>query len=117
MLATPERFSSAARERVEAPDNDLFLSAASCWEIAIKYAAGKLRLPAPPAEYLQPLLDQIRTIPLPVDHRHAFRVAHLPLQHRDPFDRILIAQAQIEGFPIMTSDPRFAAYDVEVLGT
>ncbi len=99
------------------PENELFLSAASAWEIAIKYSLGKLRLPMEPTEYVRSRLAPTLTLELSVTHTHALRVAHLPLHHRDPFDRLLIAQAQLEGMGLMTSDPRFAAYDVEVLGT
>jgi PIN domain nuclease of toxin-antitoxin system len=117
MVASPERLSVEGRARVTAPESELFLSAASSWEIAIKYSLGRLRLPASPAEYLNRLFVQTRTSPLPVNQHHALRVVDLPMHHRDPFDRMLIAQAQLESLPIMTSDPRFHAYDVEVLAT
>ena len=115
MLAAPERLSAAARRLVTAADNELLLSAASAWEIAIKHALGRLRLPAPPAESLPPLMAKTGVTPLPVLHGHAFRVAELPRHHRDPFDRLLIAQAQVERLPILTADRVFARYEVEVL--
>jgi PIN domain nuclease of toxin-antitoxin system len=117
MLIVPDRFSTAARERLTAADHDLYLSAASAWEIAIKSSLGRLRLPVDPAEYVRTRLLQSRTVPLAITHEHALRVAKLPGHHRDPFDRLLIAQAQLEGLAIMTSDAQFSAYDVEVLGT
>ena len=115
MLRSPERFSPQGRQRVTAPANDLLLSAASAWEIAIKYSLGRLRLPMEPAAYVPSRLVATRTSPLAIQHTHALRVAQLPLHHRDPFDRLLIAQAQLEGIPILTSDVQFAPYDVEVL--
>ena len=115
MLAAPERLSSSARSLVASASNELLLSAASAWEIAIKHALGKLRLPAPPAESLPPLMAKTGVTPLPVLHGHAFRVAELPPHHRDPFDRLLIAQAQVERVPILTADRVFARYDVEIL--
>jgi PIN domain nuclease of toxin-antitoxin system len=115
MLVAPERFSTAGAQCVSDPENDLHLSAASAWEIAIKHAIGRLRLPVDPAEYVRSRLAESRTIPLPISHEHALHVAGLPLHHRDPFDRLLVAQAQLERLSIMTADPHFAAYDVEVI--
>jgi PIN domain nuclease of toxin-antitoxin system len=115
MLAAPERLSEPSRALVVATDNELLLSAASAWEIAIKYALGKLRLPEAPGDLIPRLMARTGITPLPVHHRHALRVATLPPAHRDPFDRLLVAQAQIEEVPILTADPSFALYDVEVL--
>ena len=84
-------------------------------KIAIKYGLGKLRLPAAPDKYLPSRLDRLRTRSLPIEHEHAVRVASLPPHHRDPFDRLLVAQAQIEQLPILTSDPIFSRYDVDVM--
>lgn len=115
MLSAPERFSSHARALVVATENELCLSAASAWEIAIKYALGKLQLPEPPARYVPSRLRETRTSPLAVEHGHALRVAELPPHHRDPFDRLLIAQAQVEDLPILTADPVLSQYDVEII--
>jgi PIN domain nuclease of toxin-antitoxin system len=115
MAAAPERLSSQARALVEPSDHELLLSAASAWEIAIKHALGKLTLPEPPSRYVPSRLDSLRTTPLPIQHDHALRVASLPPHHRDPFDRLLVAQAQIEGIPILTADAVFAKYDVSVI--
>ena len=115
MLGAPERLSRKARALVVSQDNELLLSAASAWEIAIKHAVGRLQLPEAPEEYIPPLMIQTAITPLAVNHRHALRVASLPAHHRDPFDRILIAQAQIEELPILTADRTFRRYDVEVL--
>lgn len=115
MLATPERLSAASRKRVASPANELLLSAASAWEIAIKYALGKLRLAEAPGEIVPRLMTKTGVTPLPVLHRHALHVAELPPRHRDPFDRLLVAQAQLEGLPILTADRTFKLYDVEVI--
>lgn len=115
MLMAPERFSEVSRSLLEASENDLYLSAASAWEIAIKYGLGKLTLPGRPAELIPELMSQTAVSPLPVLHSHALRVADLPVHHRDPFDRLLVAQAQLEDLPILTADPRLEAYEVAIL--
>ena len=115
MAAAPERLSIRARALVESTEHELFLSAASAWEIAIKHALGKLRLPEPPQRYVPARLDALRTTPLPIDQSHALRVAALPAHHRDPFDRMLVAQAQLEDLPLLTADPIFARYEVTVI--
>ena len=116
MCGAPDRFTDAGRKRIASPDNHLFLSAASAWEIAIKYSIGKLRLPLPPTDYVRTRVMRTDTTELSITHGHALRVATLPRHHRDPFDRLLIAQAQVEGLRIMTSDTQFDSYDVETLG-
>jgi PIN domain nuclease of toxin-antitoxin system len=115
MVAAPERLSEPSRALVVSADNELLLSAASAWEIAIKYGLGKLRLPEPPGELIPRLMTRTGITPLPVHHRHALHVTTLPTLHRDPFDRLLIAQAQLERLPILTADKSFARYDVETL--
>ena len=115
MNVAPKRFSTATRQLLEDGATELFLSAASAWEIAIKHAVGKLPLPAPPGDYVVRRLRDTGTSALPITHVHALRVALLPRHHRDPFDRLLIAQAQIEDLTIMTADPQFDAYDVQLI--
>lgn len=115
MLAAPDRLSAAGRQHLLAPEHDLYLSAASAWEIAIKASLGRLRLPVDPAEYVRTRLVQSQTVPLSITHEHALRVGSLPDHHRDPFDRLLIAQAQLEGLVIMTPDAHFSAYEVEII--
>ncbi len=115
MLAAPERLSTPSRALVVSTDNELLLSAASAWEIAIKYALGKLRLPEPPGDLMPRLMTRTGITPLAVHHRHALHVATLPPRHRDPFDRLLVAQAQVEGLPILTADRSFELYDIETL--
>lgn len=112
---SPERFSREALELVEDLRNELLLSAASSWEIAIKFALGKLALPEPPAEYVPARLELSGTKALGVEHRHALHVATLPHHHRDPFDRLIVAQAQLEELPVLTSDPSVMRYDIETI--
>lgn len=115
MVDAPQRLSQSSRDLLAAAGNELLLSAASAWEIAIKHGMGRFVLPGDPAMLVPALMIQSRVTPLPVLHSHALHVARLPPHHRDPFDRLLIAQAQIDGLPILTADSQFAAYDVEVI--
>ena len=96
-------------------DAEMLLSVASLWEIAIKVAVGRLELPGPVAEYLPERIRHHGFEALSIDARHAFQVASLPHIHRDPFDRLIVAQAQVEGIPILTADPAIALYDVETI--
>lgn len=114
MIAERERFSVEVAALLENPANDLLLSAASSWEIAIKYSLGKLMLPAPPAKYVPEQIARTGVTPLPVEHSHALRVAELPSHHRDPFDRLLIAQAELEGATLLTADRQFAPYGIPI---
>src|SRR5262245_42600575 len=115
MAASPDRFSPRARTLVETFDHELFFSAASAWEIAIKHALGQLRLPEPPLRYVPSRVERLKTTPLSIEHDHALRVAALPPHHRDPFDRMLVAQAQAEDLSILTADPVIGRYDVDVI--
>jgi PIN domain nuclease of toxin-antitoxin system len=115
MQAARDRLSPNSQALLLDPENELFLSSVSSWEIAIKYSLGKLPLPLPPAEYVPSRMETSGTSALPVLHAHALHVETLPLHHGDPFDRLLIAQAQLEGLNVLTADRKFAAYDVEIL--
>ena len=115
MIMAPEKLSKHARRHINRDAEELMLSAVSAWEISIKWALGKLTLPSAPSEFVPEHLAATRTYPLAIQHSHALRVATLPQHHSDPFDRMLIAQAQIERIPILTGDPHFKAYDVEVI--
>lgn len=114
MLTAPARL-GAARGLIEDDANDLVLSAVSPWEIAIKSGRGRLPLPLSVDQLLTETLRSSQIITLSIDCAHAARVASLPLHHRDPFDRMLVAQAQVEKLPILTADRAFAAYDCEVI--
>ena len=115
MAGQPERLSRRARTVLEDAQHVLYLSAASAWEIGIKHAAGKLTLPEAPASFVPSRMTALGVLPLGVHHAHALHVSTLPPHHRDPFDRLLVAQAQLEGLSILTSDPLIATYGVEVV--
>jgi PIN domain nuclease of toxin-antitoxin system len=115
MTSAPERFSQAALRRIESADSVLYFSAASAWEIGVKHALGKLRLPDRPGDYVATYLRETRTTPLPISVDHGAYVADLPPHHRDPFDRLLIAQAILERLPLLTADPQIGKYDVDVI--
>jgi len=115
MQAAPDRLPKRFRAMLRRGHGELLLSAASIWEMAIKIGLGKLRLPLPLDEYLTTRLERSRTVILPIDRHHAVRIAALPPLHRDPFDRMLVAQAQVEGLAIVTTDPQIGAYAVELV--
>jgi len=100
---------------LEDRDLEIYLSAVSAWEIAIKARLGKYKLPEAPDRYVPRKLEQqgIRILPVALDH--SVKVFHLPLHHHDPFDHLLIAQAMAEGMTILTSDRAFARYPVDIL--
>ena len=114
MIAERERFDAETAEMLENAANELLLSAASSWEIAIKYSLGKLTLPAPPAKYVPRQIAKTGVTPLLVEHSHALRVAGLPSHHRDPFDRLLVAQAELEGVTLLTADRKFEPYGIPI---
>lgn len=103
------------REIVADGGNDVYLSAASAYELAYKAADGRLTLPDSPAAYVIDRMAVNGFEALPVDIGHALAAASLPRIHGDPFDRILVAQAQREGMPILTRDPIIARYGVETI--
>lgn len=93
-------------------EHQLFLSAASAWEIAVKIRVGKLQLPADLDSFVIEQLMTNAITPLPVQLHHALHVATLPLLHRDPFDRMLVAQSLVEDIPILTGDTQITRYPV-----
>lgn len=115
MHASSNLMSRTARATIRDGENTLLLSAVSSWEIAIKYALGKLPLPDAPSRYVTARIRTSDLTPLAIEHGHALRVENLPLHHRDPFDRLLVAQAIELGVPILTADPAFMPYEVDVL--
>jgi PIN domain nuclease of toxin-antitoxin system len=94
---------------------ELLVSAVVSWEIAIKYRLERLPLPEPPQRYVPERLRAIGARALPIEHTHTLAVATLPLLHRDPFDRLLVAQAGLLKVPILTTDPAIARYEVDTL--
>jgi PIN domain nuclease of toxin-antitoxin system len=113
--ADDPRLSRRARQVLRDPANELLFSVASAWELMIKSQVGKLTLPEPPARYIPDRLSRFAIGTLPVELSHALGLSELPLHHRDPFDRILIAQSQVERLPIVTADPQIAQYPVEII--
>lgn len=111
-IAGEERLTPLARATIEEPDNEMFLSVASIWEMAIKYSLGKLVLTRPFGELIPAQLELNGISVLPLAVSHAAAVASLPFHHRDPFDRILVAQALTEQLPILSNDAVFDAYGV-----
>jgi PIN domain nuclease of toxin-antitoxin system len=114
-LADPNRLSPESRNLLSSSRNVVYLSAASAWELAIKAALGKIELPEPVETYVPTRMARQGITALPVTHAHALRVSTLPPHHRDPFDRLLVAQAIVERLPILTADTAFDRYDVEVI--
>lgn len=114
-LSASERIGGEGLEILENPGNEVYLSAASSWEISIKSGLGKLRLPEPPTRYVPKRLASQGIRSLPITHQHALAVSELPAHHNDPFDRFLIAQARLEGMTILTADRVFQAYAVEIV--
>ena len=108
------QLSQKARDAIINGNNVVFVSAATAWEISIKKAIGKLRLPN--GNYLEELKVH-RFTPLDITTEHALAVENLPPHHKDPFDRILVAQAQLENLTLVTRDPRIKAYTVPIIET
>jgi PIN domain nuclease of toxin-antitoxin system len=111
LLSSDYPLSTDAQATMERPNAELLASAVNVWEIAIKRSIGKLKAP----DDLIERIDATGTELLSITARHANATATLPLHHRDPFDRLLIAQAKLEGCAILTKDPAFAAYDIPVI--
>jgi len=108
------KLSQTARELIGDGHNTIYWSAASSWEVSIKYALGRLPLPEAPEIFLPSEIAQNRVEPLPIIDLHSFRAGQLPRHHRDPFDRMLVAQAQVESLVLLTNDQKLSLYDVEV---
>lgn len=116
LLTEPERLGEH-RQLVEDPRTELLVSAVVSWEIAIKYGLGRLPLPEPPERYVPERIRAIGAQAFPIEHTHALAVGALPPLHRDPFDRLLVAQAGLLDVPILTADPIIAEYAVRTLMT
>ena len=109
------RLSDRARDLLIDPSTDAIVSVACAWEIAIKTATGRLEIEGDPEHWVPERVARYGFSVLPVELAHVLRVAGLPPIHRDPFDRLLVAQAQAEGIPIVTSDPAISRYDIDVI--
>ena len=114
-ITDDQRLPSQVREIIADGTNEILFSAASGWEIAIKTRLGRLQLPDDPEIFIPEQLELNAIEVLPVQIGHALHVYQLPSHHRDPFDHLLIAQAQLEKLPILTADPQISRYPVEVI--
>jgi PIN domain nuclease of toxin-antitoxin system len=110
-----DRLTPRARGVIADPDTEVLVSVASAWEIAIKAAVGRLQLEGPADTYVPERIRHHGFTPLAVELDHALRVGKLPRHHGDPFDRLLVAQGQVEDVPIVTADPLLNLYDVETI--
>ena len=115
MNTAPERFSIKTKRLLQASSTQRMLSVASIWEIGIKYELGKLPLPEEPSDYIPSRLLATVTSPLAISMGHALRASRLPPWHRDPFDRMILAQALVEGCTLLSSDHQFARYQTKLL--
>ncbi len=113
--AADSRLSKKALDLLADPANTLLLSVVSAWELVVKTQAGKLRLPEPPSVYVPTRIAHYAMEALPVTLAHVLAAESLPLLHRDPFDRLLVAQAVSERVPILTIDPAIKRYPIKVL--
>ena len=110
-LAEPARLGQQTRTVLEAPENTIYVSPISLWEIEIKRASGKLQAP----DNLPAVLDSLGFLPLDVNFSHALHAGRLPRLHADPFDRMLIAQAQTSALTLITADSKISAYGISIL--
>lgn len=111
----PEKLNRQATALLSSGSSEVYLSAASSWEIAIKFALRSLRLPVPPSQFIPDALRILSIRSLEISHFHSLAAGALPQHHRDPFDRMLIAQACSEEMVLLTADPVFAKYDVKTV--
>ena len=110
-LADP-KLSGTAQRLIHDSTNEILISPASYWEIAVKVSLGKLPLHRPYADFMDACLNQYKFVILPVEPRHTAALIAMPFHHKDPFDRLLIAQALVEGIPILSVDGVFDPYGV-----
>lgn len=115
LVTDDPNLSPRAREIFLSDGNELLVSAVTGFEISVKYSLGKLELTEPPREFMENRLRNNALTHLPVQLHHTYRLAHLPFHHRDPFDRLLVAQALEEDVPLLTADAALSAYEVETI--
>ena len=113
-ITDDERLSAKARTLVKSRRNELFWSVASSWELSIKFALGRLAFEIPPEILIPFELEKNRIETLPIQNEHAFLAGSLPPHHRDPFDRMLIAQARIESMGLISNDAAFELYGADL---
>jgi PIN domain nuclease of toxin-antitoxin system len=115
LLGEPERIAPRARREIEDTSNAVLISAVSAWEIATKHAIGKLPLPESPQTLLERAVAELRALEISITARHALLSASLPNHHRDPFDRLLVAQAILEEATLVTADGLLRPYGAPLL--
>lgn len=115
VLADARELSPRARQLVRDPANDVYLSAASAWEIAVKHGLGRLPLPGPPERFVPEQREHHGIEALSLDEESVLYAHRLPALHRDPFDRALVCQAIVHGLTILTPDPLVAQYPIRCL--
>ena len=115
LIADARDLSPRARELFRDPSNEVYLSAVAAWEIAVKYALGRLPLPAPPERFVPQQREHHAIAALPLDEESVLQAHRLPALHRDPFDRMLVCQAIVHGMAIVTPDPLVAGYPVRTV--
>jgi PIN domain nuclease of toxin-antitoxin system len=111
-LLDDPKLSKTAKDSIADPDNDIEISPASYWEIAIKISLNKYSLPEPYEQFMERELATNQFRILPIEPKHTATLTRLPFHHRDPFDRLIIAQAMVEQIPVISGDAAFAAYPV-----
>lgn len=109
------RLNEQATQLLSESDHEIFLSVASVWEMVIKHGTGKLSLPLPPGEYIPSRLKLLGHSDLPILRQHVLQLENLPPHHKDPFDRLLVAQAQVEDLHLVTADEQLKEYDVPLI--
>lgn len=114
-LVDDTRISEKARRVLANSGSEIYFSAASSWELSINVALGRLELPAPPRTLIPKVLREQSIQSLDVTHAHALAVADLPPHHRDPFDRMLVAQARLEKLAIVSGDPMILRYGTKIV--
>ena len=115
IITDAPELSPPARDLFVDPANDVYLSSVSAWEIAVKYALGRLPLPGPPERFVPSQRKEHGIESLPLDEEAALHLARLPLLHKDPFDRMLVCQAMVHGLVILTSDKLVYQYPVRTM--
>jgi PIN domain nuclease of toxin-antitoxin system len=110
IVADAGALSRRARDLFQSPDNEVYLSVASAWEIAVKHGIGRLPLPLAPDRFVPEMRERHAVASLAIDEESALHVARLPAIHRDPFDRMIVAQAIVHGLTILTPDPLVTQY-------
>ncbi len=115
IVSGSSQLSKHAAQWFSDPSNEIFLSAVSTWEIAVKHSLGALRLPAPPIEFIPSQREAHGITALPLTEEEVLYLSKIPKLHRDPFDRMLICQAIVNGFAVLTPDQLISQYPIRTL--